>query len=81
MTSRRQLEELLAAVADHEVEPQDAAERLASLPFRDLGFARVDTHRELRQGAPEVILGSGKTPEQVAGSRSRSPRPAPRACS
>ncbi|HLB40022.1 MAG TPA: nickel pincer cofactor biosynthesis protein LarB, partial [Actinomycetota bacterium] len=33
---------------------------------RDLGFARVDTHRELRQGAPEVILGVGKTPEQAA---------------
>jgi len=37
------------------------------LPFRDLSFARVDTHRELRQGASEAILGEGKTPEQVAG--------------
>ena len=66
MTSRRQLEELLAAVADHGVDPSDAADRLVELPFHDLGFARVDTHRELRQGAPEVILGSGKTPEQAA---------------
>jgi len=66
MTSRRQLEELLAAVADHGVDPKDAADQLVELPFRDLGFARVDTHRELRQGAPEVILGSGKTPEQAA---------------
>jgi len=66
MTSRRQLEELLEAVADHGVDPKDAAERLVQLPYRDLGFARVDTHRELRQGAPEVILGSGKTPDQVA---------------
>jgi NCAIR mutase (PurE)-related protein len=67
MTTRRELEHLLSAVADHDLDPAEAAERLASLPYRDLVFARVDTHRELRQGAPEVILGSGKTPEQVAG--------------
>ncbi|MDP9301827.1 MAG: nickel pincer cofactor biosynthesis protein LarB [Actinomycetota bacterium] len=66
MTSRRQLEALLGEVAGHTVSPQDAADRLASLPVRDLVFARVDTHRELRQGAPEVILGEGKTPAQVA---------------
>src|SRR6185295_9986275 len=66
MTSRRRLEELLLAVADHGVAPAEAAEELTKLPYRDLGFARVDTHRELRQGAPEVILGSGKTPDQVA---------------
>jgi len=66
MTSRRQLEDLLEAVADHTVEPASALEKLAELPYRDLGFARVDTHRELRQGAPEVILGAGKTPTQAA---------------
>ncbi len=66
MTSRRQVEELLEAVADHAIEPADAAQHLAELPFKDLGFARVDTHRELRQGAPEVILGSGKTPDEAA---------------
>lgn len=55
----------MTAVANHDVAPHDAAGRLAGLPFRDLGFARVDTHRELRQGAPEVILSEGKTPEQV----------------
>ncbi|HEY6566329.1 MAG TPA: nickel pincer cofactor biosynthesis protein LarB [Actinomycetota bacterium] len=65
MTTRHEIEDLMAAVADHDVEPVEAADRLASLPFRDLGFARVDTHRELRQGAPEVILSEGKTPEQV----------------
>ena len=53
-------------VADHGVAPAEAAELLSDLPYRDLGFARVDTHRELRQGAPEVILGSGKTPDQAA---------------
>jgi pyridinium-3,5-biscarboxylic acid mononucleotide synthase len=66
MTSRRQLEDLLEAVADHRLAPADAADRLRTLPYEDLGFARVDTHRELRQGAPEVILGSGKTPQQAA---------------
>ncbi len=54
------------AVADHGVAPAEAAALLSDLPYRDLGFARVDTHRELRQGAPEVILGSGKTPDQAA---------------
>lgn len=46
--------------------PDDALEVLSELPFRDLGFARVDVHRELRQGAPEVVLAAGKTSEQVA---------------
>ncbi|HEV8564244.1 MAG TPA: nickel pincer cofactor biosynthesis protein LarB [Actinomycetota bacterium] len=66
MTSRREIEDLLRAVAQHEVGPAAAADRLAELPYHDLGFARVDTHRELRQGAPEAILGDGKTPEQAA---------------
>jgi hypothetical protein len=66
VSTRRAIEDLLSAVATHDVEPSEAADRLAGLPFRDLGFARVDTHRELRQGAPEVILGEGKTPEQIA---------------
>jgi NCAIR mutase (PurE)-related protein len=56
---------LLDAVASGEVDPGDAVDELASLPYRDLGFARVDVHRELRQGAPEAVLGDGKTPEQV----------------
>lgn len=66
MTSRRDIEALLSEVADRTLAPADAADTLATLPFRDLGFARVDTHRELRQGAPEVILGAGKTPAQAA---------------
>jgi pyridinium-3,5-biscarboxylic acid mononucleotide synthase len=66
VSTRRAIEDLLSAVATHDVQPADAADRLADLPFRDLGFARVDTHRELRQGAPEVILGEGKTPAQIA---------------
>jgi pyridinium-3,5-biscarboxylic acid mononucleotide synthase len=62
---RPDIDELLEAVARSEIDPKAAAERLATLPYDDLGFARVDTHRELRQGAPEVVLGQGKTPEQV----------------
>lgn len=47
--------------------PDEAVERLRHLPFEDLGFAKVDHHRALRNGMPEVIFGKGKTPEQVAG--------------
>ncbi len=65
MTRRSEIEDLLAAVAAGAVAPSDAAGRLASLPFLELGFATVDTHRELRQGVPEVILAEGKTTEQV----------------
>lgn len=63
---RDELRTLLEAVEKGEVAPDDALEQLSSLPYRDLGFARVDLHRELRQGAPEAILAEGKTPEQVA---------------
>jgi pyridinium-3,5-biscarboxylic acid mononucleotide synthase len=63
---RDDLEELLESVRRGDVEPRSALERLAQLPFRDLGFARADLHRELRQGAPEAVLAEGKTPEQVA---------------
>src|SRR5580704_12020570 len=46
--------------------PEKAAERLKHLPFEDLGFAKVDHHRALRQGFAEVVFGKGKTPRQVA---------------
>ena len=66
-----ELQKLLESVRAGTVDSAAAVDRIAAAmreaPFEDLGFARVDTHRELRQGAPEVILGSGKTPEQVAG--------------
>ena len=57
---------LLEAVARGETTPAAALERLGAQPFRDLGFARVDTHRELRQGAPEAVLAEGKAPHEVA---------------
>jgi len=48
------------------VTPDDAVARLRHLPFEDLGFAKVDHHRALRAGMPEVIFGERKTPAQVA---------------
>jgi NCAIR mutase (PurE)-related protein len=58
--------ELLAEVQRGEVSPNSASDRLAKLPFEDLGYARVDHHRELRSGLPEVIYAAGKTAEQTA---------------
>ena len=63
---RDDLKTLLEGVRRGDVDPGTALERIAQLPFRDLGFARADVHRELRQGAPEAVLAEGKTPHQVA---------------
>jgi pyridinium-3,5-biscarboxylic acid mononucleotide synthase len=60
------LEELLKGVRIGKVPVQRALERLRHLPFEDLGFAKVDHHRALRQGFPEVILGEGKAPAEIA---------------
>ena len=56
---------LLEGVRDGSITPEEAQRELRELPFRNLGFARVDNHRELRQGAPEAVLGEGKTPAEV----------------
>ena len=64
---KQELNELLAAVAAGEVAPDDAADKLRTAPFSDLGFAKVDHHRGIRQGVSEVIYGEGKTPDQIAG--------------
>jgi hypothetical protein len=60
------LRELLARVVRGEVSTDRAVAELKDLPYEDLGFARVDHHRQLRQGTAEVIYGAGKTPEQIA---------------
>src|SRR5438876_10627385 len=60
-----QLAELLAAVQRSDCSVDDALVRLRGMPFEDLGFAKIDHHRALRNGFPEVVLGEGKTPEQV----------------
>jgi NCAIR mutase (PurE)-related protein len=58
--------DLLAAVERGDMTPAVASERLANLPFEDLGHARIDHHRQLRSGLPEVIYAAGKSPEQTA---------------
>ena len=60
------LRELLADVRAGTVAVEEAVNRLRSMPFEDLGFAKVDHHRSIRCGFPEVIYCEGKTPEQVA---------------
>ena len=60
------IRKLLEKVRSGSISPDDAVERLRHLPFEDLGFAKVDHHRPLRVGMPEVVFGQGKTPAQVA---------------
>ncbi len=70
ITTLAGLQQLLDQVRTGELLPDAAAEQVLQLmnapSFQDLGFARVDHHRELRQGFPEVVFGLGKTPEQIA---------------
>jgi NCAIR mutase (PurE)-related protein len=70
MTSNKQLQDLLDEVARGDLDTTEALDRLIQAfraqPYQDLGFARVDHHRAIRQGFPETILGLGKTPAQIA---------------
>jgi len=61
-----QLRALLDQVRAGAVDVDAAIERLRHLPFEDLGFAKVDHHRALRHGMPEVVFGKGKTPDQIS---------------
>jgi pyridinium-3,5-biscarboxylic acid mononucleotide synthase len=61
----RDVEALLEQVKAGALSPRAAAERLKTLPFEDLGFAKVDHHRALRRGFAEAVFGAGKTPEQI----------------
>src|SRR5512139_3055990 len=68
--NRPQLRALLQQVHAGAIDPDEAEGRLIEFmrefPYEDLGFARVDHHRALRQGFPEVVLGTGKSPAQIA---------------
>jgi pyridinium-3,5-biscarboxylic acid mononucleotide synthase len=64
--NRLQIEALLIAVREGQMPVPEALDKLRDLPFEDLGFAKVDHHRALRTGFPEVIFAQGKTPAQVA---------------
>lgn len=70
MMNATQLKVLIARIASGEIDASDAElmllDALRATPFEDLGFARIDHHRSVRQGFPEVVLGLGKTPAQVA---------------
>jgi len=64
--NRNRLLELLASVERGSLSVEQACEHLAKLPFEDVGHARIDHHRVLRSGLPEVIYAAGKTPAQTA---------------
>ena len=61
------IRKLLEGVKEGTVDVDDALLKLKVKPFEDIGYAKVDLHRRIRQGAPEVIYGAGKTPEQILG--------------
>lgn len=64
---KKELEALFAAVAAGEIDAAEAAARVQTAPFRDLGYAKPDMQRGVRQGVSEVVYGAGKTAAQIAG--------------
>lgn len=66
MTNQPPLQKLLEAIAEGKISPQDGVEKIKNFTFETVGdFAKVDHHRQLRTGFPEVIWSEGKTPEQI----------------
>jgi len=63
---KRLLDDVRAGTIDADTAANRIRQALTTAPFEDIGFARVDTHRTFRQGFPEVVLGLGKTPAQIA---------------
>jgi pyridinium-3,5-biscarboxylic acid mononucleotide synthase len=66
LTTEKAILEVLESVAQGRVSKNQALEKLRNLPFEDLGFAKIDQHRNLRRGVPEVVYGEGKTASQIA---------------
>lgn len=64
---KTEVKAVLEAVRSGDLNVEEALLRLKAAPFEDIGFAKVDLHRRVRQGMPEVIYGAGKTPEQIVG--------------
>jgi len=62
-----EISKLMRQVRDGKVPVDDAVDRLRHMPYEDLGYAKIDHHRAIRQGFPEVILGRGKDPAQIEG--------------
>lgn len=63
--NKTEIKKLFADVAEGKISPEEATLKLKIEPFEELGFAKVDHHRALRQGTGEVIYGAGKTPKQI----------------
>ncbi len=61
----QQLKEVLAKVRDGSLSESDALRKIRMLPFEDVGYVKLDHHRAIRHGMPEVVFGEGKTPEQM----------------
>jgi len=59
--------DILQKIKNGDISPEDALSKLRTQPFEDLGYAKLDHHRELRKGVPEVIYGMGKSPDQITG--------------
>ena len=64
---RERMLEMLKAVGSGDMAPEAALQELAKAPYEDIGYARIDHHRALRNGSGEVIYGAGKTAAQIAG--------------
>ena len=62
---KKDLQDLLTRVAAGSVKPEEALLQIKEQPYKDMGFAKLDTHRGIRQGVSEVIYGAGKTKEQI----------------
>jgi pyridinium-3,5-biscarboxylic acid mononucleotide synthase len=62
---KSRIEELFRQVRDREITPEEAIELLADYPYQDLDFAKIDHHREVRKGFPEIIFGLGKTDSHI----------------
>lgn len=67
MNNKHETLQLLQQVQSGALSPEEALLQLKLAPFEDLGYAKIDSHRPIRQGAAEVLYGAGKTPEQLLG--------------
>ena len=65
MQAQQETLQLLQQVQSGQLRPEEALLQLKLAPFEDLGYAKIDSHRPIRQGAAEVIYGAGKTPEEI----------------
>ncbi|MFH1800963.1 MAG: 1-(5-phosphoribosyl)-5-amino-4-imidazole-carboxylate carboxylase, partial [Candidatus Omnitrophota bacterium] len=63
--NEKRLRDILQGIREKRLDVDDGVKELKQLPFADLGFAKIDSHRELRRGFPEVVYCAGKTTEQV----------------